>query len=327
MNRLRKTRQEKKLTLKEVSEQLNKKGFEITPDSLAKYERGNREPKLETWQKLADFFGVTVPYLQGLEPDYKKRTTETDKKVIEVLNCCYFDVDLDNHNIWDAIEVTNAIDKYASYLNIDLGQLNKVQKNDIFWQKYFSFLFQDQTVTEKANQIIFKKEDINSLFSAIAKRINEESSQYRTGLGDFIQLKYRSKIYDAQYRFQSGLERIENDIDVNNVFDKYIEQLKSIKDEIIVKINTKEFSMDIQVQAVLDAQLIKYDLQAKKLYRNNADFRNFCDNSDYVAITKAYAEYLNNIGKGIDELNKNIEENPILNTKYQDLLNTKYKDQ
>lgn len=68
MNRLRKTRQEKKLTLKEVSEQLNKKGFEITPDSLAKYERGNREPKLETWQKLADFFGVTVAYLlsQGI---------------------------------------------------------------------------------------------------------------------------------------------------------------------------------------------------------------------------------------------------------------------
>lgn len=66
MNRLRELRKEKKLTLKEVSSQLEQNNLRISPDALAKYERGDREPKLEMWQKLADFFGVSVPYLQGI---------------------------------------------------------------------------------------------------------------------------------------------------------------------------------------------------------------------------------------------------------------------
>ena len=37
----------------------------MSSSRLSQYETGRREPKLETWQKLADFFGVSVPYLQG----------------------------------------------------------------------------------------------------------------------------------------------------------------------------------------------------------------------------------------------------------------------
>lgn len=76
MNRLRELRKEKKLTLKEVSSKLEQNNLKISPDALAKYERGDREPKLETWQKLADFFGVSVPYLQGVsdidDPNFYK---------------------------------------------------------------------------------------------------------------------------------------------------------------------------------------------------------------------------------------------------------------
>lgn len=39
----------------------------VTPMTISRYENGKREPKLERWQKLADFFGVTVPYLQGVQ--------------------------------------------------------------------------------------------------------------------------------------------------------------------------------------------------------------------------------------------------------------------
>ena len=66
MNRIRKCRQNKKLTLKQLSEELAKQGLKISADALGKYERGEREPKLETWIKLADFFDVPVSYLQGL---------------------------------------------------------------------------------------------------------------------------------------------------------------------------------------------------------------------------------------------------------------------
>ena len=64
-NRIREIRKKKNLTLKELSQKLAENNFKITPDALAKYETGKREPRLETWQKLADYFDVPVPYLQG----------------------------------------------------------------------------------------------------------------------------------------------------------------------------------------------------------------------------------------------------------------------
>lgn len=65
-NRLRELREEKGLTLKELVDDLRKVDLKISSDTLAKYERGEREPKLERWQKLADYFDVPIPYLQGL---------------------------------------------------------------------------------------------------------------------------------------------------------------------------------------------------------------------------------------------------------------------
>ena len=60
-NRLKQLRKEKGLTLDEIQ---NKTG--IKRGTYNNYENGVTEPKLETWQKLANFFGVSVPYLQGI---------------------------------------------------------------------------------------------------------------------------------------------------------------------------------------------------------------------------------------------------------------------
>ncbi|WP_270229142.1 helix-turn-helix domain-containing protein [Lactobacillus paragasseri] len=61
MNRIKELRQAKGLSLRDMSENIN-----MSYITISQYERGKREPKLETWQKLADFFGVSVPYLQGI---------------------------------------------------------------------------------------------------------------------------------------------------------------------------------------------------------------------------------------------------------------------
>lgn len=68
-NRLKELRKEHGLTLKEVSCELDQNKVKISPDALAKYERGDREPKIDTWQKLADFFNVPVDYLLGISKD------------------------------------------------------------------------------------------------------------------------------------------------------------------------------------------------------------------------------------------------------------------
>ena len=62
MNRLKELRQKNNLTLKELGQKIG-----MANNTLSQYETGKREPKLETWQALADFFNVSVPYLQGID--------------------------------------------------------------------------------------------------------------------------------------------------------------------------------------------------------------------------------------------------------------------
>lgn len=84
-NNIREERQKKRITLETMSEELTRQGIKISADGLAKYERGVREPKLEVWQKLADYFGVSVPYLQGIS-DIKDKTLFTFEDLSEFLN-------------------------------------------------------------------------------------------------------------------------------------------------------------------------------------------------------------------------------------------------
>lgn len=59
------------------------------------YENHNTEPKLETWQKIADYFDVSVPYLQGFinidipnnfKFDSKKDAVDCIKKIMKALD-------------------------------------------------------------------------------------------------------------------------------------------------------------------------------------------------------------------------------------------------
>lgn len=63
-NRLKELRHEKNLTLRELGEKVGMRN-----STLSQYETNKREPKLETWQKLADFFHVPTEYLMGLTND------------------------------------------------------------------------------------------------------------------------------------------------------------------------------------------------------------------------------------------------------------------
>ena len=52
------------LTLKELGQKVG-----MANNTLSQYETGKREPKLETWNKLAEYFNVPTSYLMGLSDD------------------------------------------------------------------------------------------------------------------------------------------------------------------------------------------------------------------------------------------------------------------
>lgn len=91
-NRLREVRYRTNLTLSSYSRMIG-----IPSDTLRKYEVGEREPKLKTWEKLANFWEVSVPYLQGLDQEWYRAECLECGKVLRVsqsdadeLTCCPF---------------------------------------------------------------------------------------------------------------------------------------------------------------------------------------------------------------------------------------------
>ncbi len=61
-NRIRELRKQKGKSLDQMQDETG-----IKRGTLNNYENGKTEPKLKIWQKLADYFGVSVGYLQGIE--------------------------------------------------------------------------------------------------------------------------------------------------------------------------------------------------------------------------------------------------------------------
>lgn len=60
MNRIKELRQKNNLTLRGLGQKVD-----LSKGAISRYENGVRKPKPETWQALADFFNVSVPYLKG----------------------------------------------------------------------------------------------------------------------------------------------------------------------------------------------------------------------------------------------------------------------
>lgn len=80
-NRLKQVRHEKKLTLNQLSDEL-----EINRATLSRYENGGSEPKLDTWKKISEYFKVPVSFLMGLDDNLDKlnELEEMGKMLVEI---------------------------------------------------------------------------------------------------------------------------------------------------------------------------------------------------------------------------------------------------
>lgn len=81
MNKLRQVRKSKELTIKEVSEDTG-----ISEQVLSYYENEKREPKKETWIKLADYYCVPVSYLMGLPDGLVQHINKSQAMTFEELH-------------------------------------------------------------------------------------------------------------------------------------------------------------------------------------------------------------------------------------------------
>lgn len=122
-NRIRKLRYANGTTLQEVGDAIG-----LGNNTISRYETETHEPKIETWQKLADYFGVTVPYLMGIEGEQPTSTLqETDyiaivqaaeqlgryKLMLEIANRDKVSAD-NNIMVWEA---KHAIARYEDILH------------------------------------------------------------------------------------------------------------------------------------------------------------------------------------------------------------------
>lgn len=75
-NRIREIRLEKGISQQKLADEIG-----VTRQAISLFEKGDRDPKLETWIKLADYFGVSVGYLQGIE---EQSTTDIQNGLIKI---------------------------------------------------------------------------------------------------------------------------------------------------------------------------------------------------------------------------------------------------
>lgn len=88
-NRIKELRLENGISQEELS-----KAIGVTRQAISLFEKGKRDPKLETWVKLADYFNVSIEYLQGQTDEksiyiefYKVTTNERyTEKMNKILN-------------------------------------------------------------------------------------------------------------------------------------------------------------------------------------------------------------------------------------------------
>lgn len=191
MNRLKELREDSGLTLTELSKELAKNGISITADALSKYERGDREPKIEIWKKLAKYFDVTIQFIQG--------ETFGKNDILKLINNTYVVnaySDRPPMNMKELIhnELYGVMYDYLVFNRTKLPKY-KFKKKELedftysvknFWADNFKFVFDDVWVS----QIMHYGGDDSSILNALTNAIkNKYLSESKTVISmDFDQV-------------------------------------------------------------------------------------------------------------------------------------------
>ena len=166
MNRIKEVRKKKGLSLQQVADAVG-----VGNNTISRYETGKREPKLETWQALANFFDVTVPYLQGI--DDKPNTGYSKDYIYKLLDDAYKEPYTKDYEIEPpftnpVLSAKEEIEKYCEQNKISIPKDTDLD----FWKTNFNFIFNDKSVNrllttkDKYSDSDIKELIINAIFFA-----------------------------------------------------------------------------------------------------------------------------------------------------------------
>ena len=195
LNRIKELRNKNNLTLRALGQKVN-----MSSSRLSQYETGKREPKLETWQKLADFFDVPTSYLQGFGISKK-----------DAINIC-----------WEWIYGKRGFNSYP------IDELFKNFFKENFSQKDLKIIFKDKQAFTNFMSDSFSVFNYNSLANI---RDDEELEKKMTiALSGWS----RKNVYDGVL---AELQDIDFKKDSN---DEIIEKLSSIFTDIFMYIDSDD---------------------------------------------------------------------------------------
>lgn len=135
MNRIKEVRKKKGLSLQQVADAVG-----VGNNTISRYETGKREPKLETWQALANFFDVTVPYLQGI--DDKPNTGYSKDYIYKCLDDAYKENWIDPTGQIKGGGFRKTVDAYLKQAKIKKPS----NIDNQFWKDHFNFIFDNPNI-------------------------------------------------------------------------------------------------------------------------------------------------------------------------------------
>lgn len=207
-NRLKQIRQKKGLSLAEVGN-----GVGLATNTISRYENGKREPKLETWQKLANFFNVPVSYLQGIDVDeiieqvnfeklsplglsfYEKESLNKDESLEETEIQLHEDM-LNSILYSEKSSALESMNKYIEFLSKLKAKITAFN-NDEFLDNYLNDVVAEYCWDDYSNSDLATVN--HKLIREVLKRVENGNKELR----NYIVKKF---IYDSSDMLESYFE-------------------------------------------------------------------------------------------------------------------------
>ena len=232
-NRIREVRKKRGVSQEKLANSLG-----ITRQAISQYEIGNREPKLETWQKLANFFDVPISYLQGIDVD--ETINQVDFKKLSPLGLSFYENEsFDKNESSEATEIQlhedmlnsilygekgsalESMDKYIEFLSKLKAKITTFN-NDEFLDNYLNDVVAEYWWDYSSNSDLATVN--HKLIREVLKRVENGNKELR----NYIVKKF---IYDSSDMLESYFEYKKNHKeDITEVKD-YLNKLEKERKE------------------------------------------------------------------------------------------------